>query len=50
MQGRMAKALLEAMSLDVTSFRVYAGIADFRFSWDVVPEPTREDAGDVDLE
>jgi len=50
MQGRMAKALLEAISLDVTSLRVYAGIAKFRFRWDIVPERTREHADDVDLE
>jgi hypothetical protein len=50
MQGRMAKALLKAIALDVTTLGVHAGIADFRLSWDVVPERTSEHAGDVDLE
>jgi hypothetical protein len=50
MQGGMAKSLLEAISLDVTSLGVHTGIAEFRFRWDVVSERTSEHARDIDLE
>jgi hypothetical protein len=50
MQGRMAKALLEAIPFDVTTLRVHAGVAEFRLRWDVVSERTSEHAADVDLE
>jgi len=50
MQGGMAKSLLEAISLDVTSLRVHTGIAKFSFRRDVVSERTSEHAVDVDLE
>jgi len=46
----MAKALLEAIPLDVTALGVYLGIVKLSFRWDVVPERTSEHTRDIDLE
>ena len=50
MQRGMAKAPLEAVSLNVVARGVDLSVAKLSLRWDIVPERTSEDTVDVDFE